>query len=87
VRTQKEFTPVKIIIPPIVVKIPWPRALKHNELLVIEMKSQETDWRWRMHGQSAYFKGCEHDAHGNATVLQKQNPENQYRLKIYRRIK
>lgn len=62
------------------------RSLRPNELAAIEFKSVVTG-EWLLDGKHVYARGCEHDATGIATVLQRQNPGLSYRLKVYRRVK
>lgn len=66
-------------------KFPWPRALKSNEVLVIEIFDTNSR-HWVLCQSHVYPKGCEHDAHGVITVTQRHDPNNRYRLKVYKRV-
>ena len=66
------------------VKIPQPAPLKRGEYMVIENKYPGVRDRFSAAPDAKLFPpGCEHDAHGICTVMQKQEPKLRYRLAIY----
>lgn len=72
-------------------EVPWPRKLRPNELIAIEVRYPQSDYkalrRWHLSDKHVYEPGCEHDAHGVCTVLKKQNPVSvHFRLSIFKRI-